>query len=187
MFQHEFRETVIMLVNVICAIAIIASVAYSLQLKNKVGAAATETYLAQNTLKMHYEFNKYDGELLTADECIAAFAEYINSDVKLCIIDKNVSQYRNGVIYSVVDYREHPEYFAVEQIRLGANNKVGNNIIYFDQLKKYEVYLGYDDEDPLKAQDKYPRDTNGDGVLEAPVQSRDNRPNRVSSITFIAK
>lgn len=191
MFQTEFRETVMMCINVICAVLVLASISYGLQLKNKVGAATTETYAAQNTVEMHYEFNKYDGNTLTADECIAAFAEYINSDVKLCIVDEKDSgspYYINkGVIYSIRDYREHITDYSVENIRLGKNNKIGNGTLYFEQSKTYDVYLGYDDEDPLHAQDKYSRDTNGDGVYEPPVKESQTRPNRVSSLTFVVK
>lgn len=191
MFQTEFRETVMMCINVICAVLVLASISYGLQIKNKVGAATTETYMAQNTIEMHYEFNKYDGNVLTADECIAAFAEYINSDVKLCIVDEKEtgSPYYidKEIIYSIRDYRENIADFTVENIRLGTNNKVGNNLPYFEQSKTYEVYLGYDDEDPVHAQDKYSRDTNGDGVFEVPVKASQTRPNRVSSLTFVIK
>jgi hypothetical protein len=194
MFQQELRDMISLCVNILTAVVVITSLVFSLNLKNRVGTATSEQYTAQKTMEMHYEFNAYDGKTITADECIAAYSMYINSDVKLSVITlKNqsakekiydpeeetfdnaplvASDINSVITRSVDDYRKYPEKFTTEQIRLGA--KVTNGTGYtFNQLKKYRVYLAYDDEDEKYAMNKYVSGT------------EKTRPSRVSAIVFV--
>lgn len=187
MFQQEFRELVSLLINVLCAVVVIAAIVFGLQLKNKVGVATSEVYNVQKTMDMHYEFNAYDGTLLTADECIAAFANYINSDVSLCIIDKNINSLKNGKIWNSEDYRKNPSLYSADNIKLGKNDKgLSTDDLYFKQDRTYDVYISYDEEDPLTATDRYYCDRDDNGTLDKPLSERQFRPSRVSSITFVA-
>lgn len=192
MFQQEFREMISLLVNVICAVAVLMSIVFGLNLKNRVGAATSETYTAQRTMDMHYEFNAYDGKTLTADECIAVYSSYINSDVNLCVVVLNSSAKQGGsnskfkdyeiiskitdsdinsvAKRTVEDYRKDPTSFSTENIRLGL--KTGYT---FNQLKKYKVYLAYDEEEEKYAMNKYVVDAN----------TSKPRPSRISAIVFV--
>lgn len=192
MFQQEFREMIALLVNVLCAIVVISAIVFTLSLKNKVGVLVSEGYTTEDTMKMHFEFNAYDGTTLTADECIAAYSQYINSDVEICIV-RLKNAYKQGgssakfkdyeliskitdsdmqeVIYrDVDDYRATPKYYTTEYIKLGT--KTG---YVFDQLKKYKVYLAYDEAEPKYAMNDY-LPTN---VLEGA------KPSYVSALVFV--
>lgn len=172
MYQQEFREMIALLVNVLCAIVVISSIVFTLSLKNKVGVIVSDGYTSEKAMQMYYEFNLYDGTTLTADECIAAYSQYINSDVEICIV-KLKSAYKQGgssakfkdyeligelkdsymesvISRDVDDYRATPKYYTTEYIKLGT--KTG---YVFNQLKKYKVYLAYDEEEPKYAMNKY--------------------------------
>lgn len=192
MFQQEFRELTSLLVNVLLAVVVLSSIVFTLTLKNKVGVIVSEGYTTEQTMQMYYEFNLYDGTTLTADECIAAYSQYINSDVELCVV-KLKPNFKQGAanakfkdyelidvlktsdIESVIsrnvdDYRVNSKYYTTEYIKLGT--KTG---YVFDQDKKYKIYLAYDEEDPKLAMNKYSPTYTGASY----------RPSYVSGLVFV--
>lgn len=176
MFQSEFRELISLLINCICAVAILAAVVFSIQLKNKIGVAASETYNTQRFMEMKYEFNAYDGTQITKDEAVAAFANYINSDISICLINPSGNATaKAGVVRNRQDYRLSPGDFTADKIKLN----------YFDNYAtgktKFNVYLSYDNEDPKTARDYYSINNN------KPVKTRQIKPTYVSGITLVAE
>lgn len=175
MFQSEFRELVSLLINCICAVAVLAAIVFSLQLKNKIGVVASETYNTQRFMEMKYEFNAFDGTDITRDEAIAAFANYINSDISICLINKTgTSEAKVGIVRTKDDYRVEPSNFTADKIKIDYFDK------YATGKTRFHVYLSYDNEDPKTAMDYYSINN------VKPVKTRQIKPTYVSGITFVA-
>lgn len=97
MFQNEFRETIAILVNVLVAIVVVAAISSVFGLKNRIGNAQSNRYLASERLRTREEFHRYDNKVLLADEVCTAFADNIKDDIIIYYgVDTSNDGFLNG-------------------------------------------------------------------------------------------